>query len=102
MLNKRLTGRPYDFAELGLILAKNTGNYIRSAFYDVFIFVFIHDLIAPLFRFTMGRVLIAETAVLLGFHPVWVVFLFLHSIVVALLAILAGQGNFCTHVYPSF
>jgi len=35
-------------------------------------------------------VFIAETAILLGFHPVWVVFLFFGGIVVALLAVLAS------------
>jgi len=49
----------------------------------------------------MGRVLITKTAKLLCFHPVWVVFLFLGGIVVALLAVLAGQSNFGTHRYPS-
>jgi len=50
----------------------------------------------------VGGVLVAEAAVLLGFHAVWMVFLFLGRVVVALFAIYAGQYNFCTHVYPSF
>jgi len=38
----------------------------------------------------MGSVLVTETAILLGFHTVWVVLLFLGGIVVALLAICAS------------
>jgi len=38
----------------------------------------------------MRRVFIAKTAILFGFHPIWVVFLLFGGIVVALLAILAS------------
>jgi len=34
--------------------------------------------------------LIAETAILFGFHPVWVIFLFFGGVVVALLAVYAS------------
>jgi len=49
----------------------------------------------------VGSVLIAEFAVLFCFHAVRVVLFFFHRVVVSLLAICAGQGDFCTHVYPS-
>jgi hypothetical protein len=45
----------------------------------------------------MSGVLAAETAILVHFQPVRVVFLVLHSVVVALLAFGASQSDFHSH-----
>ena len=42
--------------------------------------------------------LLAETAILLGLHSFRMVLLFLHHIVVSLLAFGAGQGDLYTHL----
>jgi len=44
--------------------------------------------------------LVAKTAILLGFHTVGVILFFFHSLVIALFAIYTGKGNFCAHGYP--
>jgi hypothetical protein len=44
------------------------------------------------------RVLLAETAILVHFQPIGVVFLVFHGVVVALLAIGAGKGNLDSHI----
>jgi len=56
----------------------------------------------PLFRFAVGSVLVAETAVFFCLHTVRMVFLLFCGVVIALLAILASKGDFGAHEYPSF
>jgi len=88
---------------------------VKYASYDIiiavgvfgFFFVFIAHGKAPfrmpaaLFRFAVGGMFIAKTAVFFYFHAVWVVLFFLGCVVVALLAVLASQSNFGTHLCPS-
>ena len=50
----------------------------------------------------MHSVLAAEAAVLVHLKSVGVVLLVLHGVVVALLALGAGQGNFDSHVGTSY
>jgi hypothetical protein len=45
----------------------------------------------------VGGVFAAETAILVHFQPIWRVLFVLHGVVVALLAFLAGKGNFDAH-----
>jgi hypothetical protein len=45
----------------------------------------------------VGGVLIAKTAKLFYFHAVGVILFFFGGVVVALLAIYAGQGYLCSH-----
>ena len=45
----------------------------------------------------MGSMLLAETAILVHLEPVRAVLLVLHSVVVALFALSAGQCNFHSH-----
>ena len=45
----------------------------------------------------MERMLFAETAVLVEFESVGVVFLVLHIVIVALLALSAGKSYACSH-----
>ena len=54
-----------------------------------------------LFGFLVQRMLPAEPAVLLDFHSLGMVLLLLGSIVVTLLALGAGQCDFCTHFATS-
>jgi hypothetical protein len=49
----------------------------------------------------MDGVLIAETAELFGLHTVGMVLFFLGRVVVALLAVHAGQCDLRSHAYPS-
>ena len=49
----------------------------------------------------MHGVLLAESAVLAGFHSVRMILLFLGHVVVALLAFSTGQCNLDTHVLTS-
>ena len=61
--------------------------------------------IAPyskLFGFLVQGVLAAEAAVLVHFKSVGIVLLVLHGVVVALLALGAGQGNFDSHFGTSY
>jgi hypothetical protein len=46
----------------------------------------------------MQGMLVAKTAILLDFHPIGMIFLFLGYVVVALLAIQASQSNLSPHV----
>ena len=50
-----------------------------------------------LLRLAVHGVLAAEAAVLVHFQSVRIVLLVLHGVVVALLALGAGQGNFDSH-----
>ena len=56
-----------------------------------------HTAARLLFGFLVQRVLPAESAVLFDFHSLGMVLLLLGSIVVTLLALGAGQCDFCTH-----
>ena len=55
-----------------------------------------------LLRLAMHGVLAAEAAVLVHLKSVRVVLLVLHGVVVALLALGAGQGNFDSHFGTSY
>ena len=50
----------------------------------------------------MNGVLAAEPAVLAHLQPVGIIFLVLHGVIVALLALGAGQGNFNSHFGTSY
>ena len=50
-----------------------------------------------LFGLPVQGVLTAEPAILVHFQPVGIVLLVFHSVVVALLAFRAGEGNFDSH-----
>ena len=45
----------------------------------------------------MKRMLPAEPTVLVHFQSIWIIFLVLHGVVVALLALGAGQGDLDSH-----
>ena len=55
-----------------------------------------------LLAFLVQGMLAAEAAVLVHFQSVGVVLLVLHGVVVALLALGAGQGNFDSHFGTSY
>jgi hypothetical protein len=57
---------------------------------------------STLLRLAVHGVLTAEAAVLVHFQSVGIVLFVLHGVVVALLALGAGQGNFNSHFGTSY
>ena len=94
--------RPYDFFQLAFHFAEPAADALAGAGKEVFLFCFCHDVhpfcVYTLLRLTVQGLLLAESAILLQFDTVGVVLLVLHGVVVSLLAFVASERDFNSHV----
>ena len=101
-LNVRLR-RPHDLLQFALRVAEELGDVSPKPFILATkpgFFSVLSAMMRPpfLLRLAVNRVLLAETAVLLHLKTIGVVLLVLRGVVVALLALGAGQSDFNGHL----
>ena len=97
LLLRLFAGLLRHFLRLALTLGRLVYLFNGKLFAVIGVFDLVRHYAASLFRLPMERMLSAESAVFVHLQPVRIVFLFLHGIVIALLALCAGKCDLNSH-----